>query len=106
MEWKLALVAGVLVRKLWRDVVTRSGQLGEARPRWGGRLLGEFGRKSSLITVDVWEQQGIYVLWHEWQVMYVGKAISTALGSRLRNHLSDRLAGRWDRFSWYGIRTV
>jgi hypothetical protein len=30
------------------------------------------------------------------------------LGARLRTgtHLSDSLAGRWDRFSWYGIRGV
>jgi hypothetical protein len=58
------------------------------------------------VTVDVWDQQGIYILVHEWQVVYVGKADKVSLGSRLRSHLSDGLAGRWDRFSWYGIRGV
>jgi hypothetical protein len=79
---------------------------GKRGPGGGGQLLGQFGTKASPTTVDVWEQQGIYLLLHDWRVVYVGKAISMALGARLRNHLSDRLAGRWDRFSWYGIRTV
>ena len=25
---------------------------------------------------------------------------------RLRTHLSDDVAGRWDRFSWYGVRKI
>ena len=59
-----------------------------------GQLLGEFGTKRSPVVVDVWDQQGIYVLAHEWQVVYVGKADKVSLGTRLRTHLSDELAGR------------
>jgi hypothetical protein len=87
-------------------VVARSRQLGTRGPGGHATLLGEFGPKRSLTVVDVWEQRGIYVLLHEWQVVYVGKADGFPLGGRLRTHLSDSLAGRWDRFSWYGIRGV
>lgn len=53
--------------------------------------------------VDVWRQQGIYVLLSNFRPVYVGKAADRNLGSRLRDHLSDRHAGRWDMFSWYGV---
>jgi hypothetical protein len=54
----------------------------------------------------VWDQRGIYVLQHDWRVVYVGRVTTGSLGSRLRNHRSDWLAGRWDRFSWYGTRGI
>lgn len=97
---------GVLIRsfgELWSPDLVEWGKRGAGNK---GRLLGEFGPRRSLIEVDVWDQQGIYVLTHEWAVVYVGKADRVSLGSRLRAHLSDGLAGRWDRFSWYGIRGV
>ncbi len=76
------------------------------RPGAGGhgQLLGHAWDK----TVDVWDQLGVYVLLHDWQVVYVGRVDATkrSLGSRLREHKNGRLAGRWDRFSWYGIRAV
>jgi hypothetical protein len=99
-------MAGVLIRsygELWSPDLVNWGKRG---PGGHATLLGEFGPKRSLTVVDVWEQRGIYVLLHEWQVVYVGKADGFVLGARLRTHLSDALAGRWDRFSWYGIRGV
>lgn len=71
-----------------------------------GRLEGRFGPASKPTTVDVWDQRGIYVLHHDWRVVYVGKTGKTSLGSRIRTHLADGLAGRWDSFSWYGVRGV
>ena len=31
---------------------------------------------------------------------------NSTLFSRLKNHLSDHLADRWDKFSWFGVRKV
>jgi hypothetical protein len=77
------------------------GQRGRGR---GGTLLGTVARKS--VSIDVWDQRGIYVLFQDWQVVYVGKTGRQALGKRLRDHLADDIAGRWDRFSWYGVRRI
>ena len=38
-------------------------------------------------------------------MIYVGRAIDT-LFARLKAHTTDRLGGRWDRFSWFGLRSV
>ncbi|MGB8899179.1 MAG: hypothetical protein WCC90_08075 [Methylocella sp.] len=38
-------------------------------------------------------------------MIYVGRAVDT-LFARLKAHTTDRLGGRWDRFSWFGLRTV
>jgi len=78
-----------------------------ARGRGGkGQLLGEFGSKSEPVPVDVWDQEGVYVLHADHAVVYVGLAYGTKLGPRLRGHRDDHLAGRWDQFSWYGTRSV
>jgi hypothetical protein len=39
-------------------------------------------------------------------LVYVGRAIDQTLGRRLQQHTIDRLNGRWDRFSWFGIYPV
>jgi hypothetical protein len=66
--------------------------------------IGKWGNKS--ITIDAWEQHGIYVLHDEFKCVYVGQTCGQFLGKRLRDHLTDRFAGRWDMFSWYGIDSV
>ena len=38
-------------------------------------------------------------------IVYTGQADSS-LGSRLSAHTSNRLKTRWNRFSWFGFRTV
>lgn len=99
-------MAGVLIRsygELWSPDLVNWGKKG---PGGKAQMAGEFRWQKRKITVDVWEQRGVYVLLHDWQVVYVGKAGGTPLGVRLRGHLTDTLAGRWDRFSWYGIRSV
>ena len=51
------------------------------------------------------DQIGIYVLYSGHQIIYVGQtgAGNSRLFSRLKRHRSDHLAGRWDKFSWFGL---
>lgn len=49
--------------------------------------------------VDFAEQVGVYLLHDRDRVIYVGRA-SDRMVVRLRAHTTDRLSGRWDRFSW------
>lgn len=54
--------------------------------------------------MDVWEAMAIYILWNNYQPVYVGKATGQrGLGPRMRDHLGDRLGDRWDLFSWYSL---
>jgi hypothetical protein len=70
-----------------------------------GRLLGaEKGKRDPVI--DVWHQVGIYVLFADWSVVYVGQTGKQPLGRRLKQHRADDVAGRWDRFSWFGVRPI
>ncbi|MEQ1770954.1 MAG: HTH domain-containing protein [Devosia sp.] len=55
--------------------------------------------------VDFADQVGVYLLHDRDRVIYVGRA-ADALYTRMRAHTFDRLAGRWDRFSWFGLKTV
>lgn len=52
------------------------------------------------------DQIGIYLLHDNRETVYVGQAIKRTLGVRLREHTTDRLGGRWDRFSWFGFYPV
>ncbi len=77
---------------------------------WGSRGAGNAGDLNGKIKtdtghsiIDFWGAKGIYVLHHEFRPIYVGKAFGTLMGPRLRAHLTDRLAGRWDMFSWFSI---
>ncbi len=56
--------------------------------------------------VNFKEQIGIYLLHDGRETIYVGQAIDQPLAVRLKNHTSDRLGGRWDRFSWFGFHPV
>jgi len=56
--------------------------------------------------VNFKDQIGIYLLHDSRETVYVGQAIEQPLGKRLKDHTSDRLAGRWDRFSWFGFYPV
>jgi hypothetical protein len=71
-----------------------------------GRLLGKIKRRGVKHTINFWDAKGIYVLHADFKAVYVGKADSARLGPRLRSHLADRFAGRWDMFSWFAISTV
>ncbi|MCZ8284692.1 MAG: HTH domain-containing protein [Bacteroidia bacterium] len=56
--------------------------------------------------VNFKDQIGIYLLHDGRETIYVGQAIDQPLGQRLKTHTYDRLNGRWDRFSWFGLRPV
>jgi HB1/ASXL restriction endonuclease-like protein with HTH domain len=57
-------------------------------------------------AVDFSDQQGVYLLYDRSEVIYVGRAIEQGIGTRLKQHTYDRLNGRWDRFSWFGVYSV
>ena len=79
---------------------------------WGSRGAGNAGslvgvvRRKRNHTIDFWNAKGIYVLHADFKAVYVGKTDQTRLGPRLRQHLTDRFAGRWDMFSWFATSTV
>lgn len=57
-------------------------------------------------TVDFADQRGVYLLHDRHDVVYVGRSVDRPLGQRLFEHTQDRLNGRWDRFSWFGLYGV
>ena len=68
------------------------------------QLLGQQQRNSAV--VDFSSQQGIYLLHDGRETVYIGRVTDQPLGRRLAQHTTDRLNGRWDRFSWFGIHQV
>ena len=58
------------------------------------------------LDVNFKTQVGIYLLHDGRETIYVGQAIQQPLGVRLKQHTTDRLSGRWDRFSWFGFYPV
>lgn len=67
------------------------------------RLL---GRQPSAKPVDFGGQRGIYILYDHHTAIYVGCSTDRPLGTRLYEHTIDRLGGRWNRFSWFGLLDV
>lgn len=68
------------------------------------KLLGQQQQGSKV--VDFSGQLGIYLLHDRSRVIYVGRSSDRPLGQRLAEHTRDRLNGRWDRFSWFGLKAV
>jgi len=56
--------------------------------------------------VNFADQVGVYILYSGEKVVYVGRITEPRLGPRLWEHTRDRLTGRWDRFSWFGVRAA
>lgn len=56
--------------------------------------------------VNFKNQIGIYLLHDGRETIYVGQAMEQTLGQRIKHHTTDRLSGRWDRFSWFGFYPV
>jgi len=79
---------------------TRANVLWAATPRILGQQ--QLGSK----PVDFCSQRGVYLLYDGRAVVYVGRTTEQPLGIRLRQHTFDRLNGRWDRFSWFGVYSV
>lgn len=68
------------------------------------KILGQ--QQAGSTPVDFCGQHGVYLLHDGRAVVYVGRTTDQPLGVRLRQHTSDRLNGRWDRFSWFGVYRV
>jgi hypothetical protein len=78
------------------------------RPRNAGQLLGVPANNVTAPPTEFRDQMGVYVLYAEYSLVYVGQTGSgnQRLFARLKQHRKDDLAGRWNRFSWFGIRRV
>jgi hypothetical protein len=72
--------------------------VGRFLERISSALFSEYPKE---LTSLIGTQHGVYALYKKDHLYYVGKA--TNLRTRIKNHLRDRLAGRWDRFSLYLI---
>lgn len=80
---------------------------------WGrgkkrGRLLGVPEHKKKDDPIDFRDQIAIYVLYADFRPIYAGQVGSKKqrLFDRLKQHRTGDLRGRWNRFSWYGLRRV
>ena len=108
-------------RKRKRDaqqtIVKTMGMFWEReKVRWRGnrgigskRLAGKRALAKGRGEVDFWKQTGIYALYADYHLVYVGQAGLTdtsCLGARLKTHLTDNLSGRWNMFSWFGLEAV
>jgi HB1/ASXL restriction endonuclease-like protein with HTH domain len=68
------------------------------------KVLGQ--QQPGSTPVDFFGQRGVYLLHDGRAVVYVGRTTEQSLGTRLRQHTLDRLNGRWNRFSWFGVFPV
>ena len=83
------------------------------RVEWGcpgiAGALGGIEEGTSDGFVDFREQRGIYALYSDYGLVYIGQTGSgnNRLFGRLNSHrITGHLSGRWCRFSWFGIRWV
>lgn len=74
--------------------------------RWTSKpkILGQ--QQAGSKAIDFSNQVGVYLLHDRSKVIYVGRTDRRPMGIRLYEHTKDRLNGRWDRFSWFGLRGV
>ncbi len=68
------------------------------------KLLGRQGIDGADL-INLAGQVGVYLLHDRERVVYVGQTTTTLFG-RLKLHTTGRMATRWDRFSWFGLRDV
>lgn len=97
----------------------------EDRIFWGvpgvnGHLKGQAVREGTGKTKtrspekDFKDQIGIYALYYDFDLVYIGQAGANkevdgkgkTLFDRLKAHRDNRLSERWNRFSWFGLRDV
>ena len=80
------------------------------RVEWGksGTLHGADSRSSKARPIDFRNQRGIYALYADYDLVYVGQTGTgnDRLFSRLKAHKKDHLSERWNRFSWFGTQWV
>lgn len=87
----------------WKETDVFWGRGGNA-----GTLSGVPARNITADPTDFREQAGVYVLYADFSIVYVGQAgnKNQKLFARLKQHRRDALAGRWNQFSWFGTRRV
>lgn len=67
------------------------------------RMLGRRGHGPRRRVADFYHLPGLYILYGNHGAVYVGITGATqGLGKRIRDHTSDPLSGKWDKFSWFG----
>jgi hypothetical protein len=71
-----------------------------------GKLLGVRLKALSSTVANFSSQSGIYILYDNFTPIYVGQANRRLFARLKEHHLTDDLAGRWDRFTWFGLRKV
>jgi len=78
------------------------------KPNVPGTLYGAASSSRRATCVDFRNQRGIYALYADYELVYVGQtgAGTDRLFSRLKAHKSDHLSERWNRFSWFGTQWV
>jgi len=89
------------------DIVTSFGMFWRRNAvQWSAnaKLLGM--QQIGATPVNFCKQLGIYLLYDGREVIYIGRTTDRPLGRRLFEHTSDRMAARWDRFSWFGLLPV
>jgi hypothetical protein len=88
----------------------RSDEVNWGRPGAGnsGTLMGAERKSKNARVVNFRGQRGIYVLYADYEVVYIGQtgAGNLRLFKRLKMHRTDHLSERWNRFSWFGTRWV
>ena len=86
----------------------RSDQIFWGRQKNKGSLLGCRTQGPNAKPIDFRNQRGVYALYADYELVYVGQAGSGdhRLFNRLRAHMTDHLVERWDRFSWFGTQWV
>lgn len=63
-----------------------------------------YGRSpGASVSINFSTQRGVYILYDHHTPVYVGRSTDQTISQRLYQHTLGRLAGRWNRFSWFGI---
>ena len=68
------------------------------------KLLGV--QSTGVPPIDLSDMRGVYMLYDGREVIYVGQAVDRPILKRLIEHTKNRLANRWNRFSWFGIDSI
>ncbi len=67
-------------------------------------MLGWAGNQER--RANLWEMRGVYALYDDLRLVYIGRVYKLDLGQRLQQHTKNNLRDRWNSFSWYGILDV